>query len=516
VAPHALIPLPAEVRIEPSDSFFVEEGTRIVVDPGDEDGLRIGEMLSELIGNTIETMPAVDTTVAEATSVIRLTRTGADPSLGPEGYLLDVGPTEVTVRAIEPEGLFYGVQTLRQLLPARMEYQAAFPSPLGSPVAQIRDMPRFGWRGAMLDVARHFLPAEDVMRFIDFMALHKLNVLHLHLSDDQGWRVEIEGWPRLTEYGGSTEVGGRSGGFYSAEDLEGIVAYAAERFIDVVPEIDMPGHTNAALASYPELNCDGVAPELYTGTSVGFSSLCPDLDVTYTFIDDVVRQIGAMVPSPWFHMGGDEVRELSEDEYADFVGRVQDIVRARGKRMVGWDEVALADIQDGALVQLWRPLWKGGDEALEAGAAEAATALKGGVDRALAAGAQVILSPADRVYLDLKYDSTTALGLTWAGTPDTRESYDWRVDELFADIPEASIAGVEAPLWSETVRGMSDVEFMAFPRLAGVAEIGWSAADSRSWDEYRLRLGEQAERWTALGINFYRSPLVPWREGSSN
>ena len=195
----------------------------------------------------------------------------------------------------------------------------------------------------MLDVARHFLSVDEVKRYVDLMAIHKLNRLHLHLADDQGWRIEIGSWPNLAAHGGSTEVGGGAGGFYTHAQYSELVRYAAERFITIVPEIDMPGHTNAALASYAELNCDGVAPPLYTGIEVGFSALCVDKEITYTFIDDVVREIAAITPGPWFHIGGDEVKTLAPERYARFIERVQTIVQSHGKQMIGWDEIAAAD-----------------------------------------------------------------------------------------------------------------------------------------------------------------------------
>jgi hexosaminidase len=508
---HTIIPMPASVDLVPTDTFHLTEDTRITFDPGDTEAQRIGVMLAGLIGNTVETTPEV-TAGGSGGPGIHLSTGGSASSLGTEGYELVITDSGVNVSAASAAGLFYGVQTVRQLLPAVVEYTAAYPRPLYLPVGRIVDDPRFEWRGAMLDVTRHFLAVDDVKRFIDLMALYKLNRLHLHLSDDQGWRIEIPGWPALTERGGSSEVGGGPGGYYTAEDYSELVSYAQERFVTVVPEIDVPGHTNAALASYPELNCDGVAPDLYTGTEVGFSSLCTDMELTYEFLDDVIREISALTPGPYFHVGGDEARETAHEDFVEFIERVQGIVQSHGKRMIGWDEVATTALAPESIVQLWRPLWpEQGAPELEGAAAEDAAALQAGATRAVSVGAQFILSPADRIYLDMKYDSTTVLGLDWAGMSNTRQAYDWEVTEVFADIPEASIAGVEAPLWSETMGTLDDLEHMAFPRLAGVAELGWSRAGTREWDEFRLRLGAHGARWTALGVNFHRSELVPWQ-----
>jgi len=513
---HAVIPIPVSVELLPGDTFHVTEDTRITFEAGDAEGERVGRILAGWIGNTVETTPEVVATEAPATGPsigsapspsIHFAIRGPASSLGSEGYEVAITASRVDVTATTPAGLFYGAQTLRQLLPPLVEYTAAYPRPLFLPVGRIADAPRFGWRGAMLDVARHFRPVEDVKRFIDLMALYKLNRLHLHLSDDQGWRIEIPGWPRLTEHGGSTEVGGGPGGFYTTADYTDLVRYASERFVTIVPEIDVPGHTNAALSAYPELTCDGVAPELYTGTEVGFSSLCTDKELVYEFMDEVVREISALTPGVYFHVGGDEARKTEDEDFVAFIERMQEIVRSHGKRMIGWDEVATVALAPESIVQLWRPLWPEGGPP-EPGSA--AAVLQEGATRAVGVGATFILSPADRIYLDMKYDSSTVIGLTWAGISDLRTAYQWEPTVVFEDIPEAAIAGVEAPLWSETMGTLDDVEYLAFPRLAGVAELGWSPAATRDWDDYRRRVGAHGARWTALGVNFQHSALIDW------
>ena len=427
---------------------------------------------------------------------VRIRRYAGSEPLSDEGYVLSITPAGVTIDAIAAAGAFYGIQTLRQLLPPAFEHEALRPPRRNAPLPalgaiEIRDEPRFAWRGAMLDVARHFLEVSEVKRFIDLMALHKLNRLHLHLSDDQGWRIEIKSWPDLTARGGRTEVGGGTGGFYTQSQYVELVQYAADRFITIVPEIDMPGHTNAALASYAELNCDGVARPVYTGTEVGFSSLCADKDVTYKFVDDVVREIAALTPGRYFHIGGDEVKTLSPVQYRTFIERVQTIVTSHGKHMVGWDEIAPTQLLPTSIVQHWRP--------------------KTSPTEAVAKGAKVIMSIAEKAYLDMKYEATTPIGLTWAGTVSLRTSYDWDPATVAAGVPETALLGVEAPLWSETLANIRDVELMAFPRLAAIAEIAWSPQSIRDWDGFRVRVGAQAPRWTALGLNFYRSPEISWR-----
>ncbi len=411
-------------------------------------------------------------------------------SLGAEGYALTITRDRVTLVARDAAGLFHGVQTIRQLLPTVVEYHAAVPRRMRMPAAHIVDAPRYAWRGAMLDVARHFLPAEDVKRFIDILAYYKMNRLHLHLADDQGWRIEIRSRPNLTVVGSSTQVGGGAGGFYSQEAYADLVAYAEARFVTIVPEIDMPGHINAALASYPELNCGGVAPPLYTGTSVGFSVLCVGDDRTYQFVDDIVREISALTPGAWFHIGGDEVSKLTPAEYRGFVERVQAIVAKNGKLMVGWGDIAPANLLSTAVVQQW--------------SAES-------VAPHVARGGMVIVSTAKKAYLDMKYDAATLLGLRWAGLVEVRDAYDWNPSTV-AGVPDSAVLGVEAPLWSETLEKRADFEFMALPRLAAVAEVGWSPVTARGWEAFRERLAAHGPRLAALGVNFYRSPQIPWKQ----
>lgn len=514
-AEHTVIPEPRIVELSRSDTFRVSDSTRITFDAGDAEAAQIGSVLAGLIGNTVESTPSVvpldDSGRGDSVPSIYLSTRGRLATFGYEGYELDVDATRVKVTAATAAGLFYGVQTLRQLLPPLVEYTAAYRRPLFVPSGRIVDWPRFEWRGVMLDVARHFRPVADVERLIDLMALYKLNRLHLHLSDDQGWRIEIPGWPKLTEVGGRTQVGGRGGGFYTTADYEEIVRYAADRFVTVVPEIDMPGHTNAALASYAELNCDGVAPEPYTGTDVGFSSLCTSEDVVYDFLAEVISRISDLTPGPYFHVGGDEARRTTPEDYAAFIERVQAIVRSHGKRMIGWDETVTTNLAPESMAQLWRPLWPEEGEAEPDSATAAAVAvLQNGATRAAESGVKFILSPADRVYLDMKYDASTVLGLRWAGLSDPRQAYDWEPTAVFSRLPERSIAGVEATLWSETLGSMDDVEYLAFPRLAGVAELGWSPADVLGWEDFRRRVGAHGARWTALGVNFQRSAEIDW------
>jgi hexosaminidase len=287
--------------------------------------------------------------------------------------------------------------------------------------------------------------------------------------------------------GGGSEVGGGPGGFYTQEQYADIVRYAQDRFITIVPEIDLPGHTNAALLAFPHLSCGKRPPAIYTGTEVGFSTFCVDKEETYALIDDIVREIASLTPGPYFHMGGDEVEALTHEQYAHFVERVQAIVRKHGKQMIGWEEIRKARLDPSTIVQQWI-----------------------GDTLSSQHGGKFVVSPAKRLYIDMKYDATTELGLQWAGLVDVRTTYDWDPATYNPGVPESMIVGVEAPMWSETLRNITAVQFLAMPRLPSVAEVGWTAQGSRSWDSFRRRIATHAPRWNYLGINYHRAREIPW------
>ena len=284
----ALIPWPTSVAMTPGERFAVTKDTVIEVTPRQAELRRIAGVVADLVWPALEARLAIrDAAAGPAPGTIRLE---VDPASArpEEGYDLTVTADGIRIAAKTPAGVFYGVQTLRQLLPWSIELRGVRPFAVSVPATRITDAPRFGWRGAMLDVARHFFSPAEVKRYIDMLALYKINRLHLHLTDDQGWRIAIAKWPKLTMIGGKTEVKGGPGGFYTKREYTDIVSYARDRFMTVVPEIDLPSHCNAALASYPELNCDGKAPALYTGIEVGFSNFCFTKPITFRFLDDVI------------------------------------------------------------------------------------------------------------------------------------------------------------------------------------------------------------------------------------
>ena len=489
-----IIPHPKSL-VRGDGSFALAEDTRIYVAPATVEVLNIGHYLAErLRPATGYALPIEPIAGPPAFGHIYLTLLDGDVSLGDEGYTLRCGPEGITVAAYMPAGLFWGTQTVRQLLPPAIESVAPQTGPWSLPAVTVRDAPRFSWRGAMLDVARHFFSVDDVKAYIDYLAYYKVNRFHLHLTDDQGWRIEIKSWPKLAEIGGSTQVGGGPGGYYTQGQYLEIVKYAQSRYMTVVPEIDMPGHTMAALASYPELSREGIMPSLYTGTDVGVSSLNTRSEFTFQFVDDVIRELAELTPGSYIHIGGDEAHKTDKENYIQFIERVQDIVQKYGKVVVGWEEIARACLMPSTIVQFWTTNGQGVELARQAAAQ----------------GASIIMSPASKAYLDMKYDRATTLGLNWAGFVEVETAYDWDPASLVSDLPESQILGVEAPLWTETVRTLEDLEYMVFPRLPGINEVAWSPSQGRAWEEYRLRLASHAARFEVLGIGYYHSPQVGW------
>ncbi|MCW5912201.1 MAG: beta-N-acetylhexosaminidase, partial [Cyclobacteriaceae bacterium] len=470
LAAESLIPKPVSVTAT-GKAFELTSETVIVVD---EQYKSLGDSLAAATGFSFQ---AESEGIFKPAIYFKIDST--DSELADEGYELTIEPGKITLKAGKPAGLFYGTQTLLQLV-TKPRVDNALLIPTGT----IRDYPAYAWRGSMLDVSRHFFSVADVKRYIDLISHYKMNVLHLHLTDDQGWRIEIKSWPNLAVHGGTTQVGGGKGGAYTQEQYKEIVAHAASRFVTIVPEIDMPSHINAALAAYGSLNnpdtkfpksgnytgppeTRGVADgntkptDLYTGIEVGWSTLSLTKPATLKFVNDVIRELAEITPGSYLHIGGDEAHVTKKEDYIKFINHFSDIVKANNKQMIGWEEIAQADIDGNSIAQHW---------ASEEHAAEAA-----------AKGAKIIMSPSKKVYLDMQYDSTTRIGLHWAAYIEVDDAYNWDPATRVKGIARDNILGVEAPLWSETVINMTDIEYMAFPRLIGVAEIGWSPAAGRSW-----------------------------------
>ncbi|HEY5823729.1 MAG TPA: beta-N-acetylhexosaminidase [Cyclobacteriaceae bacterium] len=500
----------ADSSVSTGKAFELTKDSKIVL--SSEELNPLGQYLADFLNKGTGYQLPVSTSKDIPSKGIYLTGNDVNAALGEEGYTLTVTDDLITI-AGKPAGLFYGLQTLRQLLPESIEKNASDTTTWEIATGTISDSPAYAWRGSMLDVARHFFSVEETKRYIDLISYYKMNILHLHLSDDQGWRIEIKSWPKLTEHGGSLEVGGGKGGFYTQEQYKDIIAYAKSRFITVVPEIDMPGHINSALASYGELNGGIQVPkegrieldlsspdilgakskptQLYTGTSVGFSTLRYEKEETFKFINDVVREISEITPGPYFHVGGDEAHVTKKEDYIKFVNRFTEIVKNNKKKMVGWEEIAQGNIDDNVITQHWN------NEKY--------------AQMAVQKGSILIMSPAKKTYLDMQYDSTSRIGLHWAAYIEVDSAYNWDPTTFSHGIERENILGVEAPLWSETVADMNDIEYLVFPRLPGYAEIGWTKK-TRTWDEYKIRLGKHAKRFKALDIDYYKSPKVMWVE----
>ena len=485
-----LIPFPRSVEAT-NGGFALDPFTGIYTTSDESSEFEaIGQYLAQKIASkTGLTLPVNDPEVERTDRIINIVQKDSIGFPGDEAYELHVGRDTITLAATAPQGAFRGIQTLRQLIPEiGIDTIAEFPI-WRIPTGKILDVPNFEYRGSMLDVARHFFSVEDVKKYLDLLAYYKINYLHLHLTDDQGWRIEIKSWPKLTEIGGSTEVGGEAGGFFTQEDYKDIVAYAAERYITIVPEVDMPGHTNAASASYAFLNGAAKPAKLYEGMRVGFSTFDTRKDTVYQFIDDVVREISEITPGPYFHIGGDESHVTKKDDYRYFVSRVEKIVQKHGKRMIGWDEVATADLDSTSITHYWSS--------------------KDNVKEAVKKGMQVILSPATKSYLDMKYDTLSEYGLTWAAYIPVDSAYIW-TPETYSGIPRDKILGVEAPLWSETISNIEELEYLAFPRMIGYSELSWTDEANRDWEKFKVRLANQAKFMDRMNVKYYPSPRIDW------
>ena len=472
-----IIPLPASLSLAGGAPFQLTKETRVTLVGANPEVAAIGETLAAQLRRATD-FPVPVSTASNGSGSGSVEIRLSDVSLGEDGYRLTVTSDSVRLVAGTPAGLFHGVQTIRQLLPADIESDIGVERSWLMPAVTIVDRPRFGWRGSMIDPARHFLTVKEVEQYIDLMALYKLNVLHLHLTDDQGWRIQINSRPKLTAVGSLSQVGGGSGGFYTQQDYQHLVSYAQARYITIVPEVEMPGHSSAATTAYPEVACN--------------RTFCVDKEDTYALLDDVVREISALTPGTYIHIGGDEVEGLTPEQYARFVERAQTIVNKYGKLMIGWEEIAKAHIKPTTIVQQWK--------------SDSATA-------ALQYGSKLIISPSDKAYLDMKYTPATELGLTWAAVIEVNTAYNWDPALYMPGVTEQNIVGIEPPIWGETVRNIAAVEYLAMPRLAALAEVAWTPQVSREWKGFSSRLAAQAPRWNYLGVNYYRSPLIPWSTG---
>ncbi|MFI2753323.1 family 20 glycosylhydrolase [Cellulomonas sp. P22] len=499
--PLSLVPQPLRCTQLDDAPFVLGPGLAVLVGESPDEvavGVRVADVLGRITRHAVELRPGASDETAACVVVLRLDPRAAVPAHAStpladadattaESYRLTVRPGRVEVVAPTPAGLLGGFVTFRQLL--RYSDDGA----LVAPAVHVEDVPRYRWRGLSVDVARSFFGLEDLKVVVSLMTHHKLNVLHLHLTDDQGWRVDLPSRPRLARTSGSTAVQGGRPGYLCAEALTELTAYARARNVTVVPEIDVPGHVNAALHAYPELTPTGEDPGGYTGVEVGFSRLHADLPATHAFLRDVFTDLAALTPGEYVHLGGDEVLTMDAPEYARLVGAAAEVLRTAGKTVVGWQEVATVPLPSGSVVQLW-------DLREDLQHVVAATR----------AGARLLVSPGSRTYLDMKYDATTVAGLEWAGHIELRDAYDWEPATLAEGVDPQAVIGVEAAVWTETLHDLDGLMRMLLPRLAAVAEVAWTVPERRSWEDFRTRVAGQGPMWDAAGLAWHPSPQVDW------
>lgn len=498
--PVSLVPAPR--------SLVVGEGSLVLDDTGTvaASGEAAGSVdtLREALGLAL---PAADSGADAAVTL------GIDGALGDEAYRLRVDHGGIELTGGSPTGLFYGIQTLRQLLPA--EQVAAPTAPIALPAVAIEDEPAFGWRGAMVDVGRHFMPLPDLRRFIDALALHKMNTLHLHLTEDQGWRFEVKKWPKLTQVGSqraetvvgharnSSEYDGTPhGGFYSQDELRELVDYAAQRCVRIVPEIDLPGHTQAARAAYPELGYDGAVHDVMTTWGISEHVMRVD-EPGLAFARDVLSELMDVFPSPFVHIGGDECpksewqaseiarNQLTELGLADmnalqswFTGQLAEFIEGHGRRLVGWDEILEGgELPPKAVVMSWR-------------------GMKPGIEAAKA-GLDVVMASNSHAYFDYLQGDAADEPLGIGGDIRLQKVYGFEpVPAQLTDEQAARIIGVQGQLWTEYMPDARHLEYMAYPRLSALAEVGWTYRDRGDFADFETRMGTHAQRLQALGVNF--------------
>jgi hexosaminidase len=528
----SLIPQPVSVT-KKSGEYVLPEQVIISIDNNEAAKSLAGRLASVIKTATGKTATVQATKTAAANSIrLALTSNNSTPS---EGYSLDVTPTGVLLEASTPAGLFYGTQTLLQLLPPEINSKTTVSKQSWTiPTVAIVDSPRFGWRGVMLDVARHFFTKQQVKDFIDEMVKYKFNMLHMHLTDDEGWRVEIKSLPKLTEVGAwrapRTGLWGKFtkptpnepktyGGFYTQDDIKELIAYARERFVTIMPEVDMPGHSLAAVASYPELSCTPGTYQVSAGDPVMIwpeggghfygvvdNTLCPANEKVYEFIDKVITELAALFPYEYIHMGGDECyhgfwekseacQQLMKKEgikdveglQAYFVKRVNKIITSKGKKMIGWDEILEGGEPDkNASVMSWR-------------------GTKGGIAAANLKH-HVVMTPNDYAYVDLYQGDPVAEPITYS---KVLLSKAYEFDPLPKGVDPQYILGGQCNLWSERLYNMRHTEYMLWPRGLATAESVWSPANTKDWPDFVRRVEKQFERFDAADIKYSRSMYDP-------
>lgn len=530
--PAAIIPQPVSLRTTTGSLTLPR---RVAIEaPGNAELSSTTALLRDRL--TTAAARQVTLSAVAPTALIRLVLNAkTDAQTGTEGYRLSVTPKNIIIKANTPAGIFYGVQTLLQLLPKAIEAHTAQPDTGWQlPCVEITDYPRFGWRGLMFDVTRHFFTKKEVMNFIDNMVRYKYNLLHLHLSDDEGWRIEIKGLPRLTEVGAwrAKRVGYFGyltppapneprdyGGFYTQDDIREIVQYAKERFVNILPEIDMPGHSLAAVASYPWLSCTPGAENYVVRSGEQImdwshgappialvdNTLCPANERVYGFVDTVVTQLAQLFPFEYIHLGGDECpknfwqkmpeikvlmdREglkTMEEVQSYFEKRVEKIVESKGKKFIGWDEILEGGLAPGAAVMSWR-------------------GVKGGIAAAQAQH-EVVMSPTDYAYLDYMQGDSAIESRVYAAL---RLNKAYQFDPLPAGVDPKYIKGGQANIWTEQIYNERYLEYMLWPRALAIAECLWSPLARKDWNDFTNRVAQHFQRFDMAEIRYAPSMYEP-------
>jgi hexosaminidase len=527
-----IVPKPVSMTVG-QGSFTLASAARIVVPSGSDAAVPVAQDLAGYLRPaTGYSLPVVTGGSVQSGDIELIIGDPGNLQADPdgEGYQLDTTTSGITLEAITPHGLFNGIQTIRQLFAPWIASSSVQPGPWTVPVVRITDYPRYTYRGVMLDIARHYEPPSAVEQLIDQASADKINVLHLHLSDDQGFRIVINGFPNLTTIGGQGSVGtgGRvmdPGGYWTQADYQAVVADAAAHFMTVVPEVDSPGHNNAIIMSeyndtanplldgHPQdINCGANNPPVWDYTEdVGYSAMCPASNNTWAIMSAIIGQLAAMSPGPYYDIGGDEVPTtlLSQSQYASFVNQESGIVQGQGKTVMGWADIAGTgtNLSGPSVAEYWNP-------------ASGSTSGTITATEAVQKGMKIVMAPASHAYLDQKYrrNVPASLGLTWACTKgcDVDQFYNWDPGTYVTGVTDANVMGVEGAMWGETVTNLSDVDYMVFPRLPALAEIGWSpkadraSVRSAAYKDFIGRLAAQGARWLAAGENFYPSTEVPW------
>jgi len=511
--------IPEPVHTKAGDGHFtIDRKTIIRIDKGNSELARIGEHLAKLINSAAWFDIPVTTTGKNAEQIITLT---IDPDSSAyknnEAYFLSVDNNNIKLRAPSAHGIFYGVQTLRQLLPPEIEYTDPTLVPQNVqwkiPSVEIEDYPRFSYRGMHLDVARHFFPVEFIKKYIDLLAMHKMNRFHWHLTEDQGWRIEIKKYPRLTEVGAwrdSTLVGHyssgiydgkRYGGYYTQEDIREVVKYARERFVTIIPEIEMPGHSSAALAAYPRLGCkENGDYHVQTTWGVFEDIYCPK-EETFRFLEDVLTEVMNLFPSKYIHIGGDEApktqweksdiaqqiikREGLKNEHelqSYFITRIEEFLNARGRQIIGWDEILEGGLAPNATVMSWR-----------------------GIEGGIAAAQQqhnVVMTPGSHCYLDHYQADPDTEPLAIGGFTTLEKTYSFEpIPEKLSKKEARYILGAQGNVWTEYMHSGHKVEYMAFPRALAIAELDWTPKKKKNFNLFWRRLQSHFNRMDILGVN---------------